>query len=160
VHHARMSAMSSFLQHPLVHAVRAELPRLIRFGLIGTFSMLCVIALYALVSDVLWSSGPRTPQYVLVVSIVAFINYEANRHFTFGKQNRSSGSLARFATVAVIATGLNSTLFWFGHDVLRLWDYGVIVGATALVAFFTFSSHRLWTFHERPWRFFERSPRV
>lgn len=148
--------MLRFVSHSLTRVIRSELPRLIRFGVIGVSSLLCTMGLYALVSTVFWPMGPRTPQYVLVVSLVAFLNYEANRHFTFGKQSRSSGSLARFATVAVIATGLNSTLFWFGHEVLGILDYAVIMLATGIVAGFTFFSHRLWTFHERPWRFFER----
>jgi putative flippase GtrA len=155
-----MGQMKAFLERPFVRAIRAELPRLIRFGFIGASSVVLVMAGYALVSRVLWPNGPATLEYVGVVSIIAWINYEANRHFTFGKQSRSRGSLARFATVAVVATGLNAILFWLGHEVFHLWDFGVIFGASVCVAFFTFTSHRFWTFHERPWRFFERFRRA
>ena len=140
----------------LFSVLRHEWRRLSRFLVIGISSLGLVIGLYKLISLVLWKNGPPTVQYTFVVIIVTWLNYEANRWFTFEVRERSAGNAGRFATIAIIATGLNGTLFWLGHEVLRIPDTLVIILNTALIAFFTFTSHRFITFHERPWRFFER----
>ena len=140
----------------LIKTLRSEFWRLFTFGIIGLSSLAVVVGLYALVSRVLWTNGPRTVEYTLVNIFVTWLNYEANRHFTFQKQQRSVGSLGRFITVAVVATGLNSVLFWFGHDVSHISDFAVIIANAFIVATFTFTSHRLFTFHERPWRWFKK----
>jgi len=107
-------------------------------------------------SRVLWQHGPRTIQYSLVVCIVTWLNYEANRHFTFQTTQRSMGSLGRFTAVAILATILNGTLFWIGHEILHILDFAVIIVDAGLIACFTFSSHRLFTFHTHPWRLVKR----
>lgn len=141
----------------LVKHIRAEFWRLLTFGVIGASSLASVVGLYALLSRVLWTNGPRTIEYTFANVFVSWLNYEANRHFTFQKQQRSVGSLSRFITVAVIATGLNSILFWFGHEILHILDFVVIILDACIVATFTFTSHRLFTFHERPWRFLNKN---
>ncbi len=142
---------------PLVKRLKSflysEWRHLFYFGLIGASSVLLVVGGYALISRVLWTTGPRTLQYILVVCIVTWLNYEANRHFTFQITHRSIGSLGRFATVATI---LNGILFWLGHEILGILDFTVIIINAGLVACFTFSSHRLFTFHAQPWRLVER----
>lgn len=148
--------MSEPIFRRLVSLFVRELPRLFRFGIIGVASLATILGLYGLLSRVVWPSGPRTFQYVLVLLLVTWLNYEANRSITFRAGQRSAGSMGRFATVAVVASGLNSALFWIGHEVLGFWDFLVIVVDTCLVAFFTFSSHRLFTFHPQPWRHLER----
>jgi len=141
--------------HRLVTLFKAEFPRLFRFGIIGFASLGMSLGLYALLSRVVWQDGPRTVEYVAVIVVVSWINYELNRHFTF-QSRPSAGAIGRFATVAVVATGLNSVLFWLGHEVLHVLDFAVIVANTFVVAVFTFTSHRLFTFHERPWRHFKK----
>jgi putative flippase GtrA len=88
----------------------------------------------------------------MVVVVVTLFNFEANRRFTFASK-RTAGALFRFGVVAVVASGMNTGLFWAGHSFLGLYDLAVIVANTLLVAFFTFSSHRLFTFHPDPWRY-------
>lgn len=136
------------------NVIRAEWRRLASFGIIGLASLCLTVGLYALVSRVLWKNGPRTIQYTLVVIFVTWLNYEANRIMTFRQQNRTVGTVGRFAAVAVIATGLSSGLFWLGHEAFHFFDFTVIIVNAFIVAIFTFSSHRLFTFHERPWRWF------
>lgn len=136
--------------------VRAELRRFSMFVVIGTLSVALNLTIYFLLSRVAWPAGNHTLEYVITVTIVTWLNYEANRRFTFDAKQRSIGNMGRFATVAVIALGLNSTLFWFGHEVLHQWDLAVIVVATAIVASFTFTSHRFFTFHPDPWRHFKK----
>jgi putative flippase GtrA len=137
-------------------SVRSEIGRMFRFGVIGVASLGLNVGFYALLSRVIWPDGSRTLEYVISTIIVTYLNYEANRHFTFDVRQRTVGAMGRFATVAVIALGLNASLFWFWHEVLYLPDLWVIVGSTLIVAVFTFSSHRLFTFHPEPWRLFRR----
>lgn len=136
--------------------VLVEIRRLATFVVIGGVSVGTNIVLYGLLSRVIWPTGNRTLEYVMSTMIVTYINYEANRRFTFGARQRTVGAMGRFATIAVVAFGLNAVLFWTGNDVLHLWDFGVIVGSALLVAGFTFSSHRFFTFHPEPWRHFRR----
>ncbi len=136
--------------------MKIEVRRVISFLAIGLSSLALVLGFYKLLSLVLWTGGPPTIQYTLVTVFVSWLNYEANRFFTFGVDRRSVGSMGRFATVVVVATGMSSALFWFGNEVLRVPDTIVIIANSGIVAFFTFTSHRLFTFHERPWRFFQR----
>lgn len=135
----------------IIRLVKNESRRLFSFGLIGGASLALNVGLYALLSRILWPEGNRTLEYVFVVIIVTLVNFEANRRFTF-RSERSMAALVRFGLVAVIASCLNTVLFYLGQEILGLYDLAVIVGNTALVAFFTFSSHRLFTFHPDPWR--------
>lgn len=140
--------------YSLFAILRAESSHLCWFVTIGCASVGLVVGMYAVVSRWLWPDGPRTMEYAAIAVVVAWLNYEANRHFTFQKQERSAGSMGRFATVAVIATALNTLLFWIGHELLHVLDFLVIIVNYGLIALFTFSSHRLFTFHAHPWRFF------
>lgn len=140
----------------ILKRLRAELPRLASFGVIGVASLLLNLGLYALFTRILWPTGNRNALYAVDVVLVTLANYEANRLFTFDAKQRTIGGVGRFAIVAVIALALNSALFWFGHQVSGINDFVVIILNTLIVAFFTFSMHRIFTFHERPWRHFVR----
>jgi putative flippase GtrA len=133
-----------------------ESRRLFSFAVIGVGSLLLNVGLYALLSRILWPQGNRTLEYLIVVVIVTVVNFEANRRYTFATQ-RSLGALVRFGLVAVIASILNTTLFHIGNSVLHLYDLAVIIGNILLVSLFTFSSHRLFTFHPDPWRHLRQS---
>lgn len=139
----------------VVNTTKAEQKRLIRYVCIGFSSLFLTTGLYYLLSTVLFPKSSRTLLYVLVVILVSWLNYEANSYFTFEKK-RSVATIARFATIAVIATILNTILFWIGYELLHLWDLLVIVLNCGIVTLFTFSSHRLFTFHENPWRHLAR----
>ena len=136
-----------------IHLFRKEFARLFSFGVIGVTSLALTVGLYALFSRVLWVSGPHTVEYVITVVIVTWLNYELNRHFTFGKVKRSPETMGRFALVALASIALNAIIFWIGHEIMHLSDFIVIIATAFLVAAFTFTSHRLFTFHPEPWRF-------
>lgn len=140
----------------LKQVFKREGRRLAWFGVIGFASLGMTVGLYALVTRLLWTSGSRTLIYTVVAILVTWLNYEANSRLTFDQRQRTVGSMGRFTGVAIVATGLSSCLFWLGHEVLHALDFAVIVSNTLAVALFTFTSHRLFTFHERPWRFFKR----
>ena len=137
--------------------LKPELPRLIRFLCVGVLSLCLTMGLYALVTRKIWSDGNRTVIYAIVVIIVTWINFVLNKKLTFQAQGKGAeGAIGRFATVAVIATGLNNVFFWIGHDILHVFDLMVIFLNTGLIALFTFTSHRLFTFHHEPWRFVKK----
>ncbi len=134
---------------------KAERGKLARYGTIGVLSLVLTTVLYHIVSARIFPHASRTLLYTLVVIFVSWLNYEANSYFTFEKK-RSVATITRFATVAVIATILNTVLFWIGYEIFHLWDLLVIVLNCGIVTLFTFSSHRLFTFHENPWRHLAR----
>jgi putative flippase GtrA len=133
------------LLEPIFHHVRREKRSIGAFLVIGTSCLLLTVGGYALLSRIMWPSGPHTLQYAMVIIFVTYVNYEANRFFTFqGVRNKTT--LSRFVMVAVAAFILQNFIFWLGHDVLGLWDVGIILLGSAIVAFFTFAGHRLFTF--------------
>jgi len=135
---------------------RTEFRRLFSFGVIGLASLGLNVGIYGLQSRILWPSGNRTLEYAITVILVTWLNYEANRRFTFDARQRTIGAMGRFATVAVVALGLNSVIFWIGHDVFHILDFYVIIASAFMVAVFTFFSHRWFTFHRDPWRHFTK----
>ncbi len=148
----------SFFQEKLAvigSIAKAERRKLARYGAIGVSSLVLTTALYHIVSVRIFPHASRTLLYTLVVIFVSWLNYEANSYFTFEKK-RSVATIARFTTIAIIATILNTILFWIGYELLHLWDLLVIVLNCGIVTLFTFSSHRLFTFHENPWRHLAR----
>ncbi|MFH1620573.1 MAG: GtrA family protein [Patescibacteria group bacterium] len=135
----------------IIQTIKSESRRLFFFGLIGFGSLGLNIGLYALLSRILWPDGNRTLEYLIVVIIVSVVNFEANCHYTFAS-HRSLGALMRSGLVVIAASILNTVLFWMGHAIFHLYDLAVIVVNTFLVAIFTYSSHRFFTFHSDPWR--------
>ena len=129
--------------------LRAEFPRIIRFGFVGVALLVASIGLYALISRVIWPDGPKTVEYAFVTVVMTWINYEVNGRFTFRFAGRGVRSMARFAAVAVAALGINNVVFWIGHDILHILDFWVIIVGGFIVAAFTFTSHRLFTFREK-----------
>ncbi len=127
-----------------------------RFGIVGVTALCTTIGLYALLTRWIWPNGPRPVIYGIVTVFVTWLNYELNRHFTFRAGRRTVGNMGRFVVVAVVALGLNNGLFYVGHAILHLYDLWVIVGVTLIVAVFTFTAHRFFTFHPEPFRFFRR----
>ncbi len=140
----------------IVVAIKNERRRLMIFFVVGITANALVIGMYALFSRILWSHGPKTLEYAICVILGTLANFEANRYFTFSAA-RSYSSALRFGLVAVVAIGLSSTLFWLGHDVLHINDILVAVANVFIIAVFTFSAHRLFTFHPDPWRHFGKS---
>jgi putative flippase GtrA len=143
--------LAHHLVQRFIRLAKGESRRLFFFGLIGGASLAMNVGLYAWLSRLVWPGGNRTFIYAIVVVVVTLFNFEANRHFTFASK-RSAGALFRFGMVAVVASGMNTGLFWMGHSLLGFYDLAVIVANTLLIALFTFSSHRLFTFHPNPWR--------
>ena len=128
----------------------SEWRSVISFGIIGVTCLSLHLGVYGLLSRVLFISVDQTLLNAVTVIIVSFVNYELNRHFTFQRHPRGMRSIMRFATVAVGAIMLNSFLFWLLHAVANIPDFAVIPMNAVLVAFFTFTCHRFFTFRASP----------
>jgi len=139
----------------ILTAIHRERKRLMVFFVVGATANALVIGMYALLSRVIWVSGPKTFEYAVCVILGTIANFEANRHFTFAAA-RSYSAAIRFTGVAVVAIALSSLLFWLGHDVMHIHDIVVAVANVFIIAVFTFTSHRLFTFHPEPWRILKR----
>ncbi|MCC7357368.1 GtrA family protein [Candidatus Uhrbacteria bacterium] len=139
------------------HRCKPELPRLLRFIGVGILSLVLTTGMYAVITRFLWKEGNRTFIYASVIIIVTWINYILNKKHTFNAQGKcAQGAIGRFTTVAIIATVMNNVFFWIGHDIFHVFDLLVILCNTGIIAVFTFSSHRLFTFHHEPWRFIKK----
>lgn len=123
-----------------------ELPKFIRYCVIGLAMLGLTIGGYALFSRVLWTNGPHALQYVLVACIVTCINYQINSRVTFVGSKRNAATFARFVMVTISSICLSTFLFWLGETVFHLFDLMVVFVSNVLIAFYTFALHRIVTF--------------
>jgi putative flippase GtrA len=124
----------------------------VRFALVGGSSFLVKAAAYTLLSRVIWNAGPRWVENILALGVAMVYNYTLHRLWTFKFQKPHPGSAPRYVIVVAIASLLDAVLFYVGHDMLKVYDLIVLAVDAALIAGFTFSAHRLFTFHSNPYR--------
>jgi putative flippase GtrA len=74
------------------------------------------------------------------------VNYQINSRVTFIGSKRNLATFIRFAIVTASSIGLSTLLFWLGYEVFGLFDLAVVFFSNVLVAFYTFTLHRLVTF--------------
>jgi putative flippase GtrA len=146
-----MGRMSSFLDRA-VSMVKREWKTVIRFGLVGGSSFLVKAGMYALLSRVIWNDGPRSIQNIIALGIAMVYNYTLHRFWTFTTHQPMNGSAQRYVMVVVTAAVLDAAFFYVGHDILHIYDFLVLVLGALTGALFTFSAHRLFTFHSDPYR--------
>ncbi len=130
--------------------VKKELKKVVKFLFVGGSTFLIQSLSYIAFSRLLMPQVDRTSLYVLAMLYSLIFNYSINRIWTFGDQNAAKGSVRRYSYVVVVASVLNASLFWFGHDVLHVYDLILLVAVNALIPFFTFATHRVYTFHPEP----------
>lgn len=126
--------------------LRKEIRKLTKFVIVGSTTFLLQTSLYFVFSRWLVSYLPQTMSYFLAVLYSLIYNYSLNRAWTFGDQASARGSVKRYAVVAATASVISSVLFWIGHDLLHFYDLYVVVAVSLLVPFYTFISHRKYTF--------------
>ncbi|MFA6099450.1 MAG: GtrA family protein [Patescibacteria group bacterium] len=139
--------------------LRREIKKLSKFLIVGTTTFVFQASLYFIFSRWLVSYLPQTMSYFLAVLYSLIYNYSLNRLWTFGDQTSAKGSAKRYAVVAFTASIFSSILFWMGHDLLHVYDLYVVVVVNLLVPFYTFISHRKYTFHTHPPKVMHRSGR-
>ncbi|MFA5935746.1 MAG: GtrA family protein [Patescibacteria group bacterium] len=132
--------------------IQQEWKMIFRFLLVGSSSFLVKAGVYALLSRLLWMDGPRSLQNAAALSISMMYNYTLHRLWTFTHQAPSRGSAQRYVGVVAVASLLDVVFFYFAHDVFGLYDFLVLVLGAMLGAFFTFTAHRLFTFHNNPYK--------
>lgn len=127
----------------------SEVWNLFKFGVVGSSSLGINAGVYALLSRVLWTSGDRTLESIISVSVSAVYNFTLHRTWTFKARGFNARMVARYIGVVVAGSALTGALFYIGHEILRIYDFIVLVGSALLVAGVSYVTHRLYTFHPR-----------
>jgi putative flippase GtrA len=143
--------MSSVIDRVVGIALR-EWKTFVRFGLVGGSSFAVKAGMYALLSRVTWVEGPRSLQNIIALAVAMIYNYTLHRFWTFTTHRPMNGSAQRYVMVVVAAAMLDAVFFYVGHDLLHVYDFLVLVLGAMTGAVFTFSAHRLFTFHPDPYR--------
>jgi putative flippase GtrA len=85
--------------------MRAELGRLVRFGLVGVSNTLLTVALFALLTGL---RVPAAPASALAFAAGAVNGYRLNRAWTFRVARGGAVVLARYAAVQALGAGLSA----------------------------------------------------
>jgi len=129
---------------------KKEFYKLVRFVIVGGSTFIFQSILYYAFSRWLFLDLPHTASYMLAIGFAAVQNYVTHRAWTFGDQKAAQGSVYRFFIVLMSGLMLNIFLFWLFHDVFHWYDLLVVFLVGAITPFFTYLTHRLYTFHENP----------
>lgn len=127
----------------------SEVWNLFKFGVVGSSSLGINAGVYALLSRVMWTEGDRTLESIISVSVSAVYNFTLHRAWTFKARGFNARMVARYVGVVVAGSALTGALFYIGHEILRIYDFFVLVGSALLVASVSYFTHRLYTFHPR-----------
>ncbi len=123
-----------------------EAKKMMRFGVIGGTSFLIYAGCYTLLSRVLWTAGSHTLENLIAVIIASVFNFLAHRDWTFAVTHRHPRHLFRYTLVVLTSMGLQTFLFWFGHEYLGWYDAIVAILVAGFMAVYTYLGHRLYTF--------------
>ncbi|MBU1348782.1 GtrA family protein [Patescibacteria group bacterium] len=135
-----------------IETLHREWYSVFKFLVVGGTTVGMKLGLYALLSRVFWTGGPRWVENILALSVATIFNYLFHRHWTFSHLAAAPGSTARYLIVLVFGNALDASLFYVGHEIFRLYDFFLIIGISAIIPFFTFVIHRVFTFHPDPYR--------
>jgi putative flippase GtrA len=127
-----------------------EIKKVVKFLIVGCSTFVIQSVSYYVFSRFLMPDLDHTVLYVLAMALSLLFNYSANRKWTFDGQAAAQGSAKRYVYVVLMASLINSCTFWLGHDLLMFYDMHVVVLVNAIIPFFTFATHRLYTFNAKP----------
>ncbi|MBP6945065.1 GtrA family protein [Patescibacteria group bacterium] len=127
---------------------RNEGEQVVRFLFIGGVSFLFNYSVYYLISRILWPAGDRTLENFIAVAITSTLNYLAHRRWTFRSQGRHRSQAIRYVGVALSAIAIQSFLFWVGYHLLHAHDLIVIFVVAVIIPFYTYLTHKFFTFRE------------
>lgn len=128
--------------------LRTELPRIIRFLIVGVMTVIIAFALYALLSRRLFPNGNRTLEQAAATIVSSIFNYLAHRRITYRSRGSHRTQTFRYLMVWISANLLQAFLFWLGHEAWRFYDYAVLFVVTGLIACYTYVIHRMYTFRD------------
>lgn len=112
-------------------------------GVGGTATLLQYIILILLVE-----AGSAAP---VVASTIGFViscmyNYLLNYYFTFGSKAKHHIAAVKFATVAIIALAINSTMLYLLTEKFSFYYLFAQLASTTAVLLWNFFAHKHWTY--------------
>jgi len=125
---------------------KKEFWKLIRFGMVGVSTFVFQFVLYFIFSRFLMPDISRTYVYYLVMGFVVAENYTAHRLWTFKDHAIPKNSMGRYLIISTAAIILNAAIFWFGHNIIKVYDLYMVFFAGLAVPIFTYTGHRWYTF--------------
>lgn len=125
---------------------------MMKFVIVGSTSVALKAGIYALLSRALWTSGPHWIENIAALTISTIYNYTFHRFWTFSHLKPAAGSSRRYLIVLAFGFALDATLFTVGTEVLKIYDFLVILVVSMIIPCFTFVVHRVFTFHPNPYR--------
>jgi putative flippase GtrA len=132
--------------------IRRESKMLIRYVFVGGSSFGVKVGVYAALSRLLWIDGPRSLQNIIALLIAMVYNYSLHRFWTFKHQEPAPGSAPRYVAVVIIGSTLDASLFYLGHDILKFYDFFVLIANAGFTTILSFTLHKFFTFHNNPWK--------
>ncbi|MBU0540072.1 GtrA family protein [Patescibacteria group bacterium] len=136
----------------ILQGLKREKPMLIRYVLVGSSSFGVKVGVYALLSRVLWPQGALYIENIIALILAMIYNYTLHRFWTFNHQKPAAGSAGRYIGVVLLGSALDASLFYVGNEMLKIYDFAVLVFNSAFTAFLSFMMHRFFTFHSNPWK--------
>lgn len=142
VYPVRMNARDRLRRH-----LENEWKQMMRFAVAGGMSFGVKFSTYWLLSRVMWPTGHRVLLNALAIGVAIIFNYCLHRLWTFRRDAvLLSGSFFRYLTVVVVASGMDTGLFYLLHIQRQFYELASFMVATVLTACFTFVTHRFFTF--------------
>ena len=133
----------------LMDFLEQEWRKLVKFVIIGGLSFLLYAGIYAAISRWVWPTGNRSVENFLAICLASVFNFTAHRGWTFRSNGSRGKQIPRYLVVMFTAMGLQTFLFWFGHEVLHYYDFLVVFVVGAMVPLYTYGMHRWFVFrHE------------
>ena len=125
--------------------IRALLPELFRFGVVGLSS----VGIYFVL---LWGfeSLTRLPLWLdatLAYGIGIIFNYLVQRSFTFRSTRQHHHAGPRYLMVQFGGMGINTGALWLGVTLARWPFLPVQLGAIVLTAIWSYFGQKFWAFH-------------
>jgi putative flippase GtrA len=127
--------------HPKGRAIFSEALRFLGVGALAT--ALQYVILIALVHGAAWDAVPAS---TLGFAISMWVNYAANRRYTFASDRPHSQALPRFVATALGGLGLTAAGMFLLVSLLRLNYLLAQLIVTAAVTVWNFVLNRWWSF--------------
>lgn len=129
----------------LLQALRAALPELVRFGVVGGAS----VGIYFVL---LWLFAALTPLPLWMHATLAYgtgiiFNYLVQRSFTFRSERQHQHAGPRYLMVQLGGMGINTLALWLGVTLGRWPFLPVQFGAILLTATWSYFGQKFWAFH-------------
>lgn len=127
------------------HRHRAELTRVLRFGIVGLASTALYMGLFTLLLQLM----PPVPASVLAYALSAVANFIVQSRFTFRAPLHAAG-MVRFICMNLFCMGVNSSLLWIATSPLLLPPIPSQLVITLFVAGLSYLISKYWVYANQP----------